>query len=80
MLFFLKSLSLIACPIKYSQNFLVQLLLKYTSCLFSIFLNDDIVDIEQPDGMCSPTFVVNKFSGLLLHHQSVLLKIQDLHK
>ena len=68
------------CPIKYSQNFLVQLLLKYTSSLFSIFLNDDIVDIEQPDGMCSLTFVVNKFSGLLFNHQSFLLKIQDLHK
>ena len=29
-------------------------------------LNDDIVDIENPDGICSPTFVVNEFSGLLL--------------
>ena len=58
----------------------MQLLLKYTSCLFSIFLNDDIVDIEQPDGMCSLTFVLNKFSGLLFNHQSFLLKIQDLHK
>ena len=30
-------------------------------------LNDDIVDIEKPDGICSPTFVVDEFSGLFLH-------------
>ena len=33
----------------------------YTSCLFSMLLNDDIVDIEKPDGLCSLTFVVNEF-------------------
>ena len=32
-----------------------------------MLLNDDIVDIEKPDGVCSPTFVVNEFSGLVLH-------------
>ena len=32
-----------------------------------MFLNDDIVDIEKPDGICSPTFVVHELSGLLLH-------------
>ena len=31
----------------------------YTSCLFSMLLNDDIVDIEKLDGMCLPTFVVD---------------------
>ena len=30
-------------------------------------LNDNIVDIEKPDGICLPTFVVNEFSGLFLH-------------
>ena len=30
-------------------------------------LNDDIVDIDKPGGICSPTFVVNEFSGLFLH-------------
>ena len=30
-------------------------------------LNDDIVDIEKPDGICLPTFVVDEFSGLFLH-------------
>ena len=27
-------------------------------------LNDDIVDIETPNGICSPAFVVDDFSGL----------------
>ena len=49
-----------------------------------MLLNDDIVDIEKPDGLSSLTFVVNKFSRFVLL-QSVLLKInllkiQDLHK
>ena len=29
----------------------------YTLFLFSILLNDDIVDIEKPDQMSSPTFI-----------------------
>ena len=32
-----------------------------------MLLNDDIGDIEKPDGICSPTFVVDEFSGLLLY-------------
>ena len=31
--------------------------------LFPFVLNDNIVDIENNDGICSPTFVVNKFLG-----------------
>ena len=31
-----------------------------------MLLNDDIVDIEKPDGECSPTFVVDEYSGLFL--------------
>ena len=30
-------------------------------------LNDNILDIEKPDGICSLTFVVDEFSGLFLH-------------
>ena len=30
-------------------------------------LNEDIVDIENPDGICFLTFVVEEFSGLFLH-------------
>ena len=32
-----------------------------------MFLIEDIVDIERPDGICSLTFVVDEFSGLFLH-------------
>ena len=37
------------------------------SCLFSVLLNDNIVDIEKPDRNCSPTFFDDEFSGLSLH-------------
>ena len=33
----------------------------YILCLFSTLLNNDIVDIAKPDGMCSLTFVVGEF-------------------
>ena len=59
--FFLKSIISIACSLKDSQNFFMQTLPLYTSCLFSILLNDDIVDIEKLDGICWLTFVVNEF-------------------
>ena len=39
----------------------------YTSCLFSIHLNDDIVDIQKPDGICLCTSDVDECSGLFLH-------------
>ena len=32
-----------------------------------MLLNDDIVDIEKLDGMCSLTFAVDELSGLFLH-------------
>ena len=50
------------CSLKNSQNFLRQSLPLYTSCLFSMLLNQDIVDIEKSDGICSITFVVDEFS------------------
>ena len=34
---------------------------------FSKLLNDDTADIEKSDEICSPTFVVDEFSALLLH-------------
>ena len=30
-------------------------------------LNEDIVGIGKPDGICSLTFAVDEFSGLFLH-------------
>ena len=32
-----------------------------------MLVNEDIVDIEKVDGICSLTFVVDEFSGLFLH-------------
>ena len=32
-----------------------------------MLLNEDIVDIEKPDGIYSLTFVANEYSGLFLH-------------
>ena len=37
-------------------------------------LNENIVDIEKPDGICLPTFVVNEFSGLFLHSSIFSIK------
>ena len=56
-----------ACSLKNSQNFSKQSLPLYTSCLFSMLLDEDIVVIEKSDGICSLTFVVDEFSGLFLH-------------
>ena len=32
-----------------------------------MLLNEDTVDIKRPDGICSLTFVVDRFSRLFLH-------------
>ena len=53
--FFLKLIIFIACSFKDSQNFFMQSLPLHTSRLFSMSLNDDIVDIEKPDGIGSLT-------------------------
>ena len=46
-----------------------------------MFLNDDIVGIEKPDGICLFSFVVDECSGYFFYiHQSFLSHIQDLHK
>ena len=49
----------------------------YTAQLFSILLNEDIVNIKKPDRMCLLTFVVDEFSGLILHpSKSILLWLE----
>ena len=45
-----------------------------------MLLNDDIVGIEKPDEIFSPTFAGNESSGLFLLCQSFLLNIQNQHK
>ena len=64
---FLKLIIFIACSLKDLENFFMQSLPQYTSCFFSMFLNDSIVDIGKPDGICALTFVVDEFSVLFLH-------------
>ena len=59
--FFIKLIIFIASSLKNSQNFFMRYLPLSTSCLFSMLLNEDIVDIEKPDGICSLTFVVDEF-------------------
>ena len=66
-IFFLNLIISTACFLKNLQNFFLRSLLLYTSYLFSMLLNDYIVDIEKPDGIFSPTFVVDEFLGLFLH-------------
>ena len=61
---FLKLIISIACSLKDSQKLFMQSLSLYTSCLFSILLNNDT---KKPDGIYSPNFVVDDFSGLFLH-------------
>ena len=55
------------CSLKDLQNLFMQSLPQYTSCLFSVLLNDDIADIEKLDGIYSLTFVVDQFSVFFLH-------------
>ena len=38
-----------------------------TSCLFSVLLNDNIVDFEKVDGICSSALTVYEFSELVLY-------------
>ena len=41
------------------------------SCLFSIVFDDDIVDIEKSNIICSPVFVVDDFFGIFSHRGKV---------
>ena len=45
-----------------------------------MLLNNDIVDTEKPDGICSLTFVGIEFLRFCYIHQSVLLNIIDYYK
>ena len=64
---FSKLIIFISCSFKDSQNVFINFLPLHTSYLFSLSLNNNIVDIEKPYGVCSLTFVVDDFSGLILH-------------
>ena len=53
----------------------MQSLRVHTSCLFPMILNDDIVITAKTDRICSPTFVVDEFSGLFLERSIFYKKV-----
>ena len=57
----------IARSLKDSKNVFIPSLPLHISCLFSMPLNEDIIDIEKPDGICSLAVGVDECSGLFLH-------------
>ena len=57
-IFFLKLIIFIVFSLKYSQNFFIHSLPRYTSSLFYMLLNEDIVDIEKLDGICLLNFLI----------------------
>ena len=59
--FVLNLIIFIPCSLNDSRNFFMQSIPQYTSCLLFMSLNDNIVDIEKSDGICSFTFVVDDF-------------------
>ena len=70
--FFSKLIIFIVHSLKDSQNFFVQSS-PNTSCLFFIHhastpANVDIMDIDYPQGICSPTVVKDDFSKLFFNH------------
>ena len=72
---FLKPIIFIAYCLKDSQNFFIQTLSWHTSCLFPMLLNEKVVDIEKPDGICFLALAVDEFLGLFLY-SSILSIIQ----
>ena len=71
---FLKLIISIACSLKNLQNFFMQSLPLFATCLFSMLLNDDIGDFKKPNGICSPIFVVDEFSGLFIDPSTFSIK------
>ena len=65
-IFFLFNNNDLHCMLFYKfTKLLIQSLPLYTSCLFSKLSNNGTVGIKKLDEICSPTFVVDGFSGLL---------------
>ena len=67
-------MTFIECCFKDSQNLFIQSLSLYTSCLLSMLLNENVVDTEKSDGICSLTFAVDEFSALFLYPSEMLKK------
>ena len=73
-LFFSKLLIFSVCSFRDSQKVLMQCSPLYTLCLFFIPRNVHSVDIENPQGICLLTFIVDNFSRLFLHVFILLIK------
>ena len=73
----MKLINSVACSLKDSKNFFIP---QYPSCLFPMFLNDDVIEIEKPDLICSPTSAVYEFSKLFFHSSVFFIKVPDLFK
>ena len=63
---------LIVCTFEDLQNFFIQPFPRYKVCLFFIWSNPQIVDIEYPQVICSPVLIVENVCGLFVH-PSILL-------
>ena len=74
--FFTKLITFRAFSLKEVQNFFIYSSPRYKVWLFSILSKAHKVGIEHPQGICSPIFVVEEFSGLFAHPSVFLVKIQ----
>ena len=63
--------------LKIHKTFSYNLYLYIDHAYFPCFLDNDIVDMEKPDGKCSPIFAVNKFLGLFSHSQMKSAALSD---
>ena len=72
--FFLKSIIFFAFSRKDSQYYFMQSFPQYKVCLFSMWSNAQVVDIEYLPGICSPIFLVEELSGLFAHSSVFLIK------
>ena len=60
--FFSKPIIFFECSLQEAQNFFMESFPRYKLCLFSIWSNPQIVDIEYSQGICLPIFVFKEFA------------------
>ena len=71
---FSSSIIFFACFLKEVQNLTIQLFPRYKVCLFSMWSNSQIVDIEYQQRICSSIYAVEELSGLFAHPSIFLIK------
>ena len=77
--FIFKLIIFIVCSFKDSQHFFIQPLPLYTLCLYSMLLNDDVLDIENLMEYVRLLLLWINFQDCFYIHQSFLLNIQDMY-